>query len=207
MVGLLGRKLGMTRVFSEDGQNIPVTVIEAGPCFVSQIKTPEKDGYSAVQLGFLEKKEKNATKPLLGHFKKANVKPLRVLREFRDFDIGKELNLGDQIGVEVFEPGDIVDISGRSKGRGFQGVVKRHRFGGGPKTHGQSDRHRAPGSIGQSSFPSRVLRGLRMAGHMGNRRVTVKNLVVVKVIPEQNLLLVRGGVPGSVNSIVEIKKK
>ena len=207
MVGLLGRKLGMTRVFSEDGQNIPVTVIEAGPCFVSQIKTPEKDGYSAVQLGFLEKKEKNTTKPLLGHFKKANVKPLRVLREFRDFDIGKELNLGDQIGVEVFEPGDIVDISGRSKGRGFQGVVKRHRFGGGPKTHGQSDRHRAPGSIGQSSFPSRVLRGLRMAGHMGNRRVTVKNLVVVKVIPEQNLLLVRGGVPGSVNSIVEIKKK
>lgn len=207
MVGLLGRKLGMTRIFSEDGHNIPVTVIEAGPCFVSQIKTPEKDGYSAVQLGFMEKKEKRTTKPLLGHFAKANLKPLRYLREFRDFDLGKELKLGDEIGVEIFEPGDVVDVSGRSKGRGFQGVVKRHRFGGGPKTHGQSDRYRAPGSIGQSSFPSRVLKGLRMAGHMGNRRVTIKNLVVVKVIPEQNLLLVRGGVPGAVNSIVEIKKK
>jgi len=207
MVGLLGRKLGMTRIFSEDGHNIPVTVIEAGPCFVSQIKTPEKDGYSAVQLGFMEKKEKRTTKPLLGHFAKANLKPLRYLREFRDFDMGKELKLGDEIGVEIFEPGDVVDVSGRTKGRGFQGVVKRHRFGGGPKTHGQSDRLRAPGSIGQSSFPSRVLKGLRMAGHMGNRRVTIKNLVVVKVIPEQNLLLVRGGVPGAVNSIVEIKKK
>jgi large subunit ribosomal protein L3 len=207
MVGLLGRKLGMTRIFAEDGTNIPVTVIEAGPCFVTQIKTPEKDGYSAVQLGFMEKKEKRTTKPLLGHFAKAGVKPLRYLREFRDFDIGRELKLGDQIGVEVFEPGDVVDVSGRTKGRGFQGVVKRHGFGGGPKSHGQSDRLRAPGSIGQASFPSRVFKGLKMAGHMGNRRVTIKNLVVVKVIPEQNLILVRGGVPGAVNSIVEIKKK
>jgi len=207
MVGLLGRKLGMTRIFAEDGANIPVTVIEAGPCFVTQIKTPEKDGYSAVQLGFMEKKEKRTTKPLLGHFAKAGVKPLRYLREFRDFDIGRELKLGDQIGVEVFEPGDVVDVSGRTKGRGFQGVVKRHGFGGGPKSHGQSDRLRAPGSIGQASFPSRVFKGLKMAGHMGNRRVTIKNLVVVKVIPEQNLILVRGGVPGAVNSIVEIKKK
>ncbi len=207
MVGLLGRKIGMTRIFGEDGTHIPVTVIEAGPCFVSQIKTPEKDGYSAVQLGFLAKKEKRTTKPLLGHFKKANLKPMRILREFRDFDIGKEIKLGDQIGVEVFEPGDIIDVSGSTKGRGFQGVVKRHGFHGGPKTHGQSDRLRAPGSIGQSSYPSRVLKGLKMAGHMGNRRVTIKNLIVVKVIPEQNLLLVRGGVPGSVNSILEIKKK
>jgi len=206
MIGLIGRKIGMTRVFDEEGRDIPVTVIEAGPCYVTQIKTPEKDGYIAVQLGFKEKKEKRVTKPLLGHFRKAGVPPTYVLKEFRDFNGWESLKLGDRITVEVFSPGDLVDITGRSKGRGFAGVVKRHGFRGGPRTHGQSDRLRAPGSIGASSFPSRVFKGTRMAGRMGNRRVTVRNLEVVKVYPEKNLLLVKGAVPGARNGYLEIKK-
>ncbi|HDL17684.1 MAG TPA: 50S ribosomal protein L3 [Bacteroidetes bacterium] len=206
MVGLLGRKVGMTRIFSENGENIPVTVIEAGPCYVSQIKTSKIDGYSAVQIGLKEKKEIRTTKPLLGHFKKANIKPMYYLREFRNFEIDKKVKIGDQIGPDLFTSGDLISVSGTSKGKGFQGVMKRHGFGGGPKTHGQSDRMRAPGSVGQSSYPSRVMKGMRMGGHMGSKRITVKNLVVVQVVPEQNLLLVRGSVPGSVNSIVEIKK-
>lgn len=205
-VGLIGRKIGMTRVFDEEGRDIPVTVIEAGPCYVTQIKTPEKEGYAAVQLGFREKKEKRVTKPLLGHFRKAGVPPTYLLREFRDFDGWESLKLGDKVTVDIFSPGDLVDITGRSKGRGFAGVVKRHGFRGGPRTHGQSDRLRAPGSIGASSFPSRVFKGTRMAGRMGNRRVTVRNLEVVKVYPEKNLLLVKGAVPGARNGYLEIKK-
>jgi len=197
----------MTRVFDENGNHVPVTVIEAGPCYVVQIKTPEKDGYRAVQLGFREKKETRVTKPLLGHFNKAGVKPLYVLREFRDFDSIESLKPGAEIRVDIFQPGDRVTVSGKSKGRGFAGVVKRHGFGGGPKTHGQSDRHRAPGSLGQASFPAKVFKGMRMAGRMGNQRVTVRNLEVVRVYPEQNLLLVKGGVPGAPNSYLEIRKE
>ncbi|MCD6167303.1 50S ribosomal protein L3 [bacterium] len=206
MIGLIGRKLGMTRIFDEEGRHVPVTVIEAGPCYVTQIKTVDKGGYVAVQLGFREKKESRTTKPLLGHFKKANTKPTYVLQEFRDFDNWQNLKLSDEIKVDIFSPGDVVKVTGRSKGRGFAGVVKRHRFAGGPKTHGQSDRARAPGSVGQSSFPSHVLKGLRMAGRMGGKRVTVLNLKVVKVYPEQNLLLLKGAVPGAVNGYVRIVK-
>ncbi len=207
MIGIIGRKLGMTRIFGERGRAIPVTVIEAGPCYVTQVKTEESDGYNAVQLGFDETKEKRVTKPILGHLKKAGVKPLRVLREFRNFQLEDELQLGQEIRVDIFKEGDKVSVTGYTKGRGFAGVVKRHGFGGGPKTHGQSDRWRAPGSIGQSSFPSRVLKGLRMAGRMGNTRVTVRNLEVVKVDPENNLLVVKGAVPGSIKGIVTIRKQ
>ena len=207
MVGIIGRKLGMTRLFGERGQAIPVTVIEAGPCYVTQVKTEETDGYNAVQLGFEEVKESRLNKPLLGHLKKAGVKALRILREFRDFELDEPVQVGQEIRVDIFKEGDLVDVTGYSKGRGFAGVVKRHGFGGGPKTHGQSDRWRAPGSIGQASFPSRVFKGLRMAGRMGNRRVTVKNLQVVKVDPENNLIVVKGAVPGAVKGIVMIKRQ
>lgn len=206
MVGLLGRKVGMTRTFDEDGHDIPVTVLEVGPCCVTQIKTENTDGYSAVQLGFVEKKESRVSKPLQGHFAKAKVKPTYFLKEFRDFELEKEVKLGEEINVSVFTPGDIVSITSRSKGKGFQGVMKRHGFSGSQKTHGQSDRMRAPGSIGQSSYPSKVFKGMKMAGRTGYRRQTMKNLEVVKTIEEQNLLLVKGSVPGSVNNIIEIKK-
>ncbi len=206
MSGLLGKKLGMTRIFDQAGRSIPVTVIEAGPCFVTQVKRVESDGYDAVQLGYEEKKEKHTTRPEMGHFAKASVKPLRYVREFKGFDNLDELKPGDKLTVEMFREGERVKVSGISKGRGFQGVVRRHGFGGGPKTHGQSDRHRAPGSIGQSSFPSRVMKGLRMAGRLGNERVTVRNLEVVKVDPERNILMVKGAVPGARNSVVIIRK-
>ncbi len=207
MSGILGKKIGMTSLFDEKGEAIPCTVIEAGPCFVTQIKTKEKDGYDAIQLGFDEAKEKAINKPLKNHFLKAGVKFLRVLREFKGFK-GKQLKEGDQIDVSIFSIGDVVDVTGRSKGRGFQGVVKRHHFGGvGMTTHGASDRVRAPGSIGGSSFPSRVFKGMRMAGRMGFKRVTVKNLKVIKVIPESNLLIVRGSVPGAINGYLEIVKR
>lgn len=207
MTGLLGKKIGMTNVFDERGESIPCTVIEAGPCFVTQIRTKDKDGYEAVQLGFLEKKEKLVRKPLKGHFAKSGVKPQRFLREFKGFR-GEELKPGSEIKVDaVFAIGDTVSVAGTSKGHGFQGVVKRHHFGGGSRTHGQSDRERAPGSIGSSSFPSRVLKGLRMAGRMGGERITVKNLKVVKIIPESDILIVRGSVPGHINSLVEIHKE
>ncbi len=206
MVGLLGRKVGMTRIFDEEGRDLPVTVLEVGPCYVTQIKTESTDGYSSVQLGFKEKKEARVSKPLLGHFAKAKVKPTYVLREFRDFELDKEIQLGETIDASIFTPGDVVSVSSKSKGKGFQGVMKRHGFAGGQKTHGQSDRLRAPGSIGQSSYPSRVFKGMKMGGRTGNSRRTVKNLVIVKTIQEQNLVLVKGSVPGSVNNIVEIKK-
>ncbi len=205
MPGLLGKKIGMTSVFSADGKNVPCTVIEAGPCVVTQIKSVEKDGYAAVQVGFQDKKEKHTTKPLMGHFKKAGVTPKRHLAEFKDFS--EELNLGDTITVELFNDSAYVDVIGTSKGKGFQGVVKRHGFGGvGQSTHGQHNRARKPGSIGACSYPAKVFKGMRMAGQMGGERVTTHNLQVLKVIPEHNLLLIKGSVPGYKGSIVIIEK-
>ena len=204
MPGLLGKKIGMTSVFSADGKNVACTVIEAGPCVVTQVKTLEKDGYKAVQLGFGEAKEKRTTKPLMGIFKKAGTTPKKHLAEFK-FD--EEYNLGDTITVELFNDADYVDIVGTSKGKGFQGVVKRHGFGGvGQRTHGQHNRFRAPGSIGACSYPAKVFKGMRMAGQMGNKRCTVQNLQVIKVLPENNLLMVKGSIPGSKGSIVLIEK-
>lgn len=206
MTGLLGRKIGMTSVFDESGQVIPCTVIEAGPCYVTHLKTKDRDGYEAVQIGFQEAPERLVRKPQRGHFARAQVKPNRILREFPT--AGAELQPGQEIRVDkVFAKGDIVSIVGTSKGRGFQGVVKRHHFGGGFRTHGQSDRERAPGSIGSSSYPSRVFKGMRMAGRMGGGRVTVHNLRVVGIIPDSNILLVKGSVPGAVNGYLEIHKR
>lgn len=205
MSGILGRKIGMTRIFDEAGDMIPVTVIQAGPCLVTQVKTKDKDGYEAVQLGFGVKKEKNTSKPLLGHFKKATVSPLRFVKEFPPFK-DREVKAGDVITVDLFENGEIVKVSGTSKGKGFTGVVKRHGFGGGPKTHGQSDRLRAPGSLGQSSYPSRVFKGIKMGGRMGNKRSTVTGLTVVKVDAEKNLLFLKGALPGARNNFVEVYK-
>ena len=204
MPGLLGKKSGMTSVFGADGKNVPCTVIECGPCVVTQIKTVEKDGYSAVQVGFQDVKEKNVSAPLLGHFKKAGVTPKRHLAEFV---YEQELNLGDAVTVELFGENDFVDVVGTSKGKGFQGVVKRHGFGGvGQSTHGQDDRLRKPGSIGACSYPAKVFKGLRMGGQMGGKRVTTQNLKVLKVIPEHNLLLIKGSVPGCNGSIVIVEK-
>lgn len=205
MAGLLGKKIGMTRIFNKDGDVVPVTVVEAGPCYVTQIKTKENDGYDAIQLGYGHKKEKNVTNPVLGHLKKNSVPPLRKLGEFSPFT-DKEIKSGDQVTVEIFQAGDIVKVKGLSKGRGFTGVVKRYGFKGGPKTHGQSDRLRAPGSIGQSSDPSRVLRGQKMAGRMGNKKATVPGLQIIKVDVENNLLFIKGGVPGARNNYLEIHK-
>lgn len=206
MIGLLGKKTGMTRIFDENGNVVPVTIIEAGPCFISQIKTKEKDGYDAVQLGFDEKKIKSTNKPLAGHFKKAGISPKRFLAEFRDFNL-KDLQIGQQILVDVFSEGDKITVQGISKGKGFQGVVKRHGFGGGPVTHGQSDRLRAPGSIGASSYPSRVFKGQRMAGRMGGKKVSVRNLKIVKIDKDQNLIFVKGAIPGHINGYVKLIKK
>jgi large subunit ribosomal protein L3 len=205
--GILGKKIGMTSLFDENGEAVPCTVIEAGPCYVTQVRTQAKDGYDAVQLGFDEKKDRLVNKPLKGHFAKAATKALRLMREFRGVN-GTSMKTGDEVKVDMFSPGDIVDVSGKSKGRGFQGVVKRHHFGGvGMTTHGASDRVRAPGSIGGSSYPSRVFKGMRMGGRMGFERVTIKNLKVVKVIPESNILIIRGSVPGAINGYLEIEKK
>lgn len=204
MPGLIGKKVGMTSIFVEDGKNVAVTVIEAGPCVVTQVKTPEKDGYSAVQLAFDDKKEKASNKPLLGHFKKANTSPKRKVLEFR-WD-NPDLKAGDVITLDSLKEEAWVDIVGTSKGKGFQGVVKRHNFSGvGGQTHGQHNRLRAPGSMGASSFPSRVFKGKRMAGHTGCENVKVQNLQVVRVIPENNLLLVKGSVPGSKGSYLIIE--
>ena len=205
MPGLLGKKIGMTSVFSADGKNTPCTVIEVGPCVVTQVKTLENDGYVALQLGFEDKKEKHTTNPEMGHFKKAGVTPKRHLAEFKGFE--GEYKLGDAITVEMFAEGDFVDIAGTSKGKGFQGVVKRHGFGGvGQSTHGQHNRLRAPGSVGACSYPAKVFKGMRMAGQTGNKRVTVQNLQVLKVIAEHNLMMIKGSIPGSKGSIVIIEK-
>ena len=205
MPGLIGKKIGMTSVFSADGKNIPCTVIEAGPCVVTQIKTVEKDGYEAVQLGFSEKTEKHTTKPEAGLFKKANVAPQSHLVEFKGFE--GDLKLGDVITVDLFADTMWADVIGTSKGHGFQGVVKRHGFGGvGQSTHGQHNRARKPGSIGACSYPAKVFKGMRMGGRMGGDRVTVQNLEIIKVIPENNLLLIKGSVPGAKGSIVIVNK-
>jgi len=205
MPGLIGKKIGMTSVFSVEGRNIPCTVIEAGPCTVSQIRTIEKDGYEAVQLGFQEKKEKHATKPEIGHFKKAGTTPKKKVVEFSGF--GADVKLGDIITVDMLEPSNFIDITGNTKGKGFQGVVRRHGFGGvGESTHGQHNRLRAPGSIGASSYPSRVFKGMRMAGRMGCANVTVQNIEVLKVIPESNLVIVKGSVPGANGSYLILLK-
>ena len=205
MPGLIGKKIGMTSVFSAEGKSIPCTVIEAGPCLVSQIKNIETDGYEAVQLAYDEKKEKNTTAPMLGHFKKAGIAPQRKLVEFRGFD--QQLNLGDKVTVDIFQEDTFVDIVGTSKGKGFQGVVGRWGFGGvGQSTHGQDDRLRAPGSVGASSYPSRVFKGMRMAGHKGCDRVKIENLKVIKVIPENNILVVKGSVPGCKGSYLIIEQ-
>jgi large subunit ribosomal protein L3 len=205
MPGLIGKKIGMTSIFDEDGKNIPCTVIQAGPCVVTQIKTVENDGYAAVQLSFDEKKEKQTSKGMMGHFKKAGTTPKRKVIELKGFI--RDWKPGDVITVDYFKDDVWLDVVGISKGKGFQGVVKRHGFGGvGDQTHGQHDRDRAPGSLGGSSYPSRVFKGMRMAGHMGNSRVKVLNLKVVKIIPESNLLLLKGSVPGSNGSYLIIEK-
>lgn len=202
--GLIGKKIGMTQIFDNDGVAIPVTVIEAGPCYVTQVRTPENDGYSAVQLGFVEAKPKRLTGGQLGHLKRNNLAPLRVLREFRVKS--PDVQEGDQVTVGAFATGEKVDVVGTSKGKGFQGAVKRYHFKGGPKTHGQSDRHRAPGSRGSGTTPGRVYKGARGAGHMGNDRVTASGLKVVLVDAERNLIGVRGSVPGAKGGVVLIKE-
>ena len=205
MPGLLGKKIGMTSVFSAEGKNIPCTVIEVGPCVVTQVKTVAKDGYDAVQLGFGEQKEKHLTAPELGHFKKAGVAPKRYLAEFKGFE--GQYSAGDTITADFFNENDFVDVIGISKGKGYQGVVKRHGFGGvGQSTHGQHNRLRAPGSVGACSYPAKVFKGMRMAGQMGNRQVTVQNLQVIKVIPEHNIIMLKGSIAGSKGSIISIEK-
>lgn len=206
MRGIIGKKLGMTRLFDESGSSYAATVIEAGPCFVAQIKSKENDGYNAIQLGFGEKKEKQATKAEIGHSAKAGLKPFQALKEFRDFESDTPLDLGSEIRADVFHEGEIVNITGVSKGRGFAGVMKRHNFRGGPKTHGQSDRWRAPGSVGQSSWPSRVLKGMRMGGRMGGKNCTTRNVNILKVDAENNIIIVKGAVPGANKGIVLIRK-
>jgi large subunit ribosomal protein L3 len=206
MKSLIGKKIGMTSVFTNDGANVSCTLIEAGPCYVTAVKTKEKDGYSAVQLGFQERKEKGMTKPVMNRFKKDKLPLLRYLKEVRDFDNPDELKVGEVLKADLFSEGDTVKVTGITKGKGFQGVVRRHGFGGGSKTHGQSDRQRAPGSIGASSYPSRVFKGQKMAGRQGADRVSIRNLKIVKVIPESNLILVKGAVPGSNSGLVQIFK-
>jgi len=205
MSGLIGRKIGMTSIFDDNGKNIPCTVIEAGPCVVTQVRTKAVDGYEALQLGFDDKAEKQTTKALKGHFKKAGTSAKKRVAEFQGFDTAYKL--GDTITVEHFEEGDFVDVSGTSKGKGFQGVVKRHGFAGvGQATHGQHNRLRAPGSIGAASYPARVFKGMRMAGRMGGEKIKVQNLRVLKVVPEKNLLVIKGAVPGHKNSFIIIQK-
>jgi large subunit ribosomal protein L3 len=203
MKGILGKKVGMTQIFDEAGTVIPVTVIEAGPCYITQVKTEETDSYNAIQIGFERVEERKLNKPQLGHLR--GLPPLRYLREIRTDNVD-EYEVGQQLDVSIFSVGQRVDVTGTSKGRGFAGVVKRHGFRGGPKTHGQSDRHRAPGSIGSTSTPGRVFKGMRMAGRMGGERVTVQNMEVVQVDPERNLLLVKGSIPGANGGLVLIRE-
>ena len=207
MSGLIGKKIGMTSIYDASGKVVPCTVLEAGPCVVTQVKTVETDGYSAIQLAYDEKKEKKTTKSLKGHFAKAGTTPKKIVREFTRFEEGHQKSLGDVLDVTVFEEGEFVDVSGTSKGKGFQGVVKRHHFGGvGDATHGQHNRLRAPGSMGASSYPSRVFKGMRMAGQMGNAKVKVINLQIVKIVKEKNLVLVKGSVPGANGSYIIIER-
>lgn len=206
MPGLIGKKMGMSNIFTDDGQLVPVTIINAGPCPVLNVMTTDKNGYDALQFGFGNRKEKRVSKPVLGQYKKLNLAPAQIVKEFRNFNVA-DYKVGDTVGVEIFKEGDSVKVTGRTKGKGFQGVMRRHGFGGvGGTTHGQSDRLRAPGSIGASSYPSRVFKGQRMAGRMGFEKVTVQNLKIIKIIPEKNIIMVKGAVPGAINSIVEINK-
>ena len=205
MSGIIGKKVGMTSIYDVNGKNIPCTVIEAGPCVVTQVKTTETDGYNALQLGFGDQKEHRMNKPQMGHFKKSGSTPKKKIVEFRDF-VGEHA-LGSTVSVDIFQEGEFVDVVGTSKGKGFQGVVKRHGFRGvGDATHGQHNRLRAPGSIGAASYPARVFKGMRMAGQMGNERVKVTNLQVMKVFPEKNILVVKGAIPGAKNSYVIVEK-
>ena len=204
MPGLIGKKIGMTSIFSEEGKNIPCTILEVGPCKVTQIKTEVVDGYNAIQLGYSEQSDNRVSKALMGHFKKANSVPLNKLVEF---ETDSEVALGDEVNVEIFEEGDYVTVVGTSKGKGFQGVVKRHNFRGvGDATHGQHNRLRAPGSIGAASYPARVFKGMRMAGQMGNTRVKTENLQVLKILADKNMIVVKGAVPGAKNSYMTIEK-
>ena len=204
MPGLIGKKIGMTSIFSEEGKNIPCTILEVGPCKVTQVKTEEIDGYNAIQLGFADQKESRVSKAALGHFKKADSTPLKKLIEF---SADSDVVLGDVLNVDIFEEGDFVTVTGTSKGKGFQGVVKRHNFRGvGDATHGQHNRLRAPGSIGAASYPARVFKGMRMAGQMGNERIKVENLQVLRVLVEKNMIVVKGAVPGANNSYIIIEK-
>ena len=205
MSGLIGKKIGMTSLFDNKGKNIPCTIIEAGPCIVTQVKTKENNGYESLQLSFDENKTKLSTKPLTGHFQKAKTGPKKKSLEFKGFE--KDFNLGDEINVSLFKEGEFVDVSGISKGKGFQGVVKRHGFGGvGQSTHGQHNRLRAPGSIGAASYPARVFKGMKMAGRMGGKKVKVLNLKIFKVIPEKNIIILKGAVPGHNDSYLKIEK-
>jgi large subunit ribosomal protein L3 len=207
MSGIIGKKIGMTSVFDASGKNIPCTVIEAGPCYVTQIRTKAVDGYDAIQLSYDDKKEKHTTKAEMGHFKKAGVTPKKYVAEFTRFEEGHQKKFGDAVTVTEFIEGEYIDVVGISKGKGFQGVVRRHKFRGvGDSTHGQHDRLRAPGSVGASSYPSRVFKGLRMAGQMGNRRTKVINLQIVQIIPERNLLVVKGAVPGPNGAYVIVER-
>ena len=204
MPGIIGKKIGMTSIYSAEGKALPCTMIEAGPCVVTQVKTQDRDGYDAVQLGFGSKKEKNTPNALKGHFKKAKTEPKADLVEFKNFS---DLNLGDVVNVDICEEGEYVDVVGTSKGKGFQGVVKRHNFGGvGQATHGQHNRLRAPGSIGAASYPAKVFKGMKMAGQMGNARVKASNLQVLKVLAEKNIIVVKGSVPGANGSTLTIVK-
>lgn len=207
MSGIIGKKLGMTSIFDASGKNMACTVIEAGPCVVTQIRTKEADGYDAIQLAFEDKKEKNATKAEIGHFKKAGITPKRIVREFTRFEEGHQKTFGDVLKVDIFEEGEFIDVIGISKGKGFQGVIKRHGFSGvGGVTHGQHNRLRAPGSVGASSYPSKVFKGMRMAGRTGGDRVKMINLQIIKIVPEKNLIVVKGSVPGPNGSYVIVER-
>ncbi len=204
MAGIIGKKLGMTSIYSAEGKNLPCTLIQAGPCIVTQIKSDEKDGYNSIQLGFDEKKDKHTSKAMKGHFAKSGTTPKRKLVEFKNFD---EVNMGDTITVDIFEEGEFVDVVGTSKGKGFQGVVKRHGFAGvGQATHGQHNRMRAPGSIGAASYPARVFKGMKMGGRTGGDRTKMINLKVIKILPENNVLVVKGSIPGAKGSYLIIEK-
>jgi large subunit ribosomal protein L3 len=205
MRGLIGKKIGMTQVFSDNGALVPVTVVEAGPCVVTQVKTKNSDGYDAVQIGYSDLKNKHSNKPLSGHFKKANVSAKRFLAEFQPVS-NYDYKAGQQFGVSLFKKGELVSVTGTSKGKGFSGVMKRHGFGGGPKTHGQREHPRSAGSIGQASDPSRVFKGMKMAGQYGNKKVSTRNLEIVSVLSQDNQLLIKGAIPGANNSIVYITK-
>jgi len=207
MSGIIGKKIGMTSIFDANGKNVACTVIEAGPCFVTQVRTMENDGYEAIQLAYEDKKEKHSTKAEIGHFKKAGVTPKRVVVEFTRFEADHQKTFGDVLGVDIFEEGEFIDVIGTTKGKGFQGVVRRHGFAGvGGATHGQHNRLRAPGSVGASSYPSKVFKGMRMAGHMGVERVKMINLQILKIVPEKNLLVIKGSIPGANNSYVIVER-